>query len=942
MDDDYPPYIFRAPDGSLKGILVDQWALWEKHTGIQVRLEAMAWAKALHQMNAGDGDVIDTMFINEQRKASFDFGDPYAQVVVPIFFSKDLSGIRGASDLSGFIVGAKRGDNSIDILKANGITNIILFDSYQAVIEAARDGRIKVFTVDKPPALYYLIQMGIQDQFRESAPLYSGELHRAVRKGGQALLDTVEGGFKAITRREYQAIDRRWFGVPLITRRDLTIAGSIALASAGLLGLLLLWVWLLRRNVRQRTEAQGRLNRELRAVSMCNQTLLRTEDEQDLLGEICRIVCQEAGYHIAWVGYAEHDPARTLRPVVWAGAEDGSIQQVAFTWADPDPGPASRAIRTGATVCIQDFSGNPQAHPWSGRVRALGARSTISLPLRAEDATIFGVLCIFSTEANAFSNSEIRLLEELAGDLAFGIMVLRARLERNRTVAALAESESQNRAMISAIPDLVFTFSRDGRYQTVHASDPALLCGPAEVLIDQNVGDILPRAIADAFLVILAEALDQNSVRELNYMLPLAGEEKYFEARVAPCASDMVIAIVRDVTEHKRSERQQHHLQAQLQQAQKMESLGSLAGGVAHDMNNVLGAILGLASASFEGQPDGRVRQALGTIIQAAERGGKMVQSLLSFARQSPAEVHELDLNGLLRDEVHLLEHTTLSKVRLELDLAPGLAPVSGDASALTHAFMNLCVNAVDAMGEGGTLTLRSRNLGDDQVEIQVRDNGSGMPREVLDKALDPFFTTKKAGKGTGLGLSMAYSTVKAHHGQLELQSEPGRGTCVLMRFPAAVPAAAAAAPAAETRVAPAGRGLDILLVDDDELIQTATEALLEILGHRTRVAASGEAALRELESFRPDLVILDMNMPGLGGAGTLPRIRALLPAVPVLLATGRADQAAMDLIAAHQGVTLLSKPFSMAELNRHLAAVARPGTGLHLPATRVPPPRAL
>ena len=175
MDDDYPPFIFRAPDGALKGILVDQWALWEKKTGTRVQLEAMAWSEAQRRMEAGGYDVIDTIFTSERRKALYDFTRPYARLDVPIFFSRDLSGIRGAGDLAGFIVGAKRGDNSVEILKSRGVTNILLFDDYAAVVAAARDGRVKVFTVDRPPALYYLIRMGIQDQFRETAPLYSGD-----------------------------------------------------------------------------------------------------------------------------------------------------------------------------------------------------------------------------------------------------------------------------------------------------------------------------------------------------------------------------------------------------------------------------------------------------------------------------------------------------------------------------------------------------------------------------------------------------------------------------------------------------------------------------------------------------------------------------------------------------------------------------------------------
>lgn len=168
------------------------------------------------------------------------------------------------------------------------------------------------------------------------------------------------------------------------------------------------------------------------------------------------------------------------------------------------------------------------------------------------------------------------------------------------------------------------------------------------------------------------------------------------------------------------------------------------------------------------------MHQALDTICKATERGGKMVKSLLSFARQSPADNQRLDINAILREQVSLLERTTLSTVRLQLDLEGNLLPYLGDASALTHAFMNLCVNAVEAMPENGTLTLHTRNVDRGWIEVEVEDNGTGMPKEVLEKALDPFFTTKGIGKGTGLGLSMVFSTVKAHRGQMEIESEPG------------------------------------------------------------------------------------------------------------------------------------------------------------------------
>ncbi|MCC6512369.1 MAG: PAS domain S-box protein [Geothrix sp.] len=383
-----------------------------------------------------------------------------------------------------------------------------------------------------------------------------------------------------------------------------------------------------------------------------------------------------------------------------------------------------------------------------------------------------------------------------------------------------------------------------------------------------------------------------------------------------------------DITARKLAEDEREQLQAQLQQASKMESLGSLAGGVAHDMNNVLGAILGMAELGIEDQPkDSQGYRSLDTIMRAAERGGKMVKSLLRFARQSPAELQELELNAILREEVHLLERTTLAKVRLDLDLADDLRPIRGDASALTHAFMNLCVNSVDAMPEAGTLTLRTRNVDNHWIEVVVEDTGTGMPKEVLDKALDPFFTTKGIGKGTGLGLSLVYSTVKSHQGQMEIQSEPGVGTRVRMRFPSCNILVPAQEPSDEPLPTCVQRPQELLLVDDDDILRGALAAVCQKLGHRVTAVPSGEEALALLEAgVRPDWVLLDMNMPGLGGSGTLPRLRSLCPNVPVLLVTGRADQAAIDLVGAHPGVTLLSKPFSMKVLQQHLDSLG--GTG--------------
>ncbi|MFZ1614800.1 MAG: ATP-binding protein, partial [Holophaga sp.] len=303
--------------------------------------------------------------------------------------------------------------------------------------------------------------------------------------------------------------------------------------------------------------------------------------------------------------------------------------------------------------------------------------------------------------------------------------------------------------------------------------------------------------------------------------------------------------VLSDITERKETEAQQRHLETLLQQSQKMESLGILAGGVAHDMNNVLGAILGLASTNLGTvPPESPAHHGFATIIRAAERGGQTVKGLLSFARQTPAEERHLDMNTLIQEAARLLAHTTLAKIHLELDLAADLRPIRGDASALAHALMNLCVNAVDAMPPNGTLTLRTRNVDNAWIEVLVEDTGAGMSKQVLAKAMDPFFTTKEVGKGTGLGLALVYRTIEAHRGQIDIQSAPEMGTRVSLRLPICEPWDQTTAPAAKSLVNSDQRSLMVLVVDDDELIRCTMAPLLELLGHRAECVDSGEAAL--------------------------------------------------------------------------------------------------
>jgi PAS domain S-box-containing protein len=381
------------------------------------------------------------------------------------------------------------------------------------------------------------------------------------------------------------------------------------------------------------------------------------------------------------------------------------------------------------------------------------------------------------------------------------------------------------------------------------------------------------------------------------------------QGKVVGCFS-----MVHDVTERRR-------LEEKVLRSQKMASLGSFAGGVAHDMSHVLRSIMNQAISMQKGAPDAAtLAKAMGTIVRACRKGRTLVRGLLDFARQDVADAKVLDLNAVLVEQLLLLKHAIQPAIRVEKELDPALPPVRGDALALGGAFLQLFSNAMEAMPHGGALTVRSRRCGENEVEIDVDDTGCGMSKEILDHAMEPFFTTKAQTKGAGLGLPAVYGAVRAHQGDIEIQSAPGRGTQVQITLP--INPAAANQPSGSdgssdsmTSVKPPS-GLRILLADDDDQVQTAVSAQLRRLGHSVSIAGHGREALDKLEAgLEVDLVLLDIDMPVLDGAKTLPLLRALRPQLPVIIETGKLDDRTEDIVSKHSEIRLLIKPFSLTEL---------------------------
>ncbi|MFA7061537.1 MAG: PAS domain S-box protein [Pedobacter sp.] len=299
MDNNYPPFVFQDNNGNIQGILIDQWKLWERKTGIKANISAMDWGQAISRMKSGEFDVIDTVFQTEERSGWLDFTKPYEKIEVPIFFDKEISGITDAASLKGFVVATKTGDAAIDLLKRNGVENLMLFNNYEAVIQAAREHKITVFVADSPPALYFLHKFGIQKQYKMSDPLQVGHFHRAVKKGNVELLKTVEDGFGLISPAELKKIDKKWYGSPLENHISVEsiLAGSGALCL--LLISLLFWNHTLRKAVTKRTAELKKTEESLHltsfAVKNAADTVIWIADDASII-EGNEAACRLLGY----------------------------------------------------------------------------------------------------------------------------------------------------------------------------------------------------------------------------------------------------------------------------------------------------------------------------------------------------------------------------------------------------------------------------------------------------------------------------------------------------------------------------------------------------------------------------------------------------------------------------------------------------------------------
>jgi PAS domain S-box-containing protein len=510
---------------------------------------------------------------------------------------------------------------------------------------------------------------------------------------------------------------------------------------------------------------------------------------------------------------------------------------------------------------------------------------------------------------------------------------------RRRAEIALRESESRKKALIEALPDLMFVLSKNGTYIEFKATNEEDLAIPALEIVGKNIRDAgFTKKYLDLVFRHIDLAITEKTIQTFEFELATPRGNRFWEARMVAMSADEVLTLVRDITERRQMEEDRRKLEAQLLQSQKMESVGTLAAGIAHNFNNIMAIILGYASLlkKVELEPS-KVMHSADAICKAVERGTELVRELTTFARKSEPVFESIDVNALVTGLSKMLKDTFPESITFKVNLSKKLPSILGDHNQLHQAVLNLCVNARDAMSGGGVLTISTDLIRgieiqekfpaaseSEYVRIGVTDTGIGMGEGDLKRIFEPFYTTKEVGKGTGLGLAVVYGIIEYHRGFMDVKSKLRKGSTFYLYLPCKLSEQAISTLGdAVSDEIPGGKET-VLLVEDEDLLLQFLKYILEMKGYTTLLAKDGVSAVEvfEVNKDHIDLVLTDVGLPKRSGWDVFRMMREMDPGVKVILASGYLDfdlQTTMEEMGASD---FIQKPYNPDDILRRVRNV--------------------
>jgi PAS domain S-box-containing protein len=551
-----------------------------------------------------------------------------------------------------------------------------------------------------------------------------------------------------------------------------------------------------------------------------------------------------------------------------------------------------------------------------------------SVPILVKE-TFQGIMIAASKERDAFGKKQLDLMAAFANQIGVA-------LDNVGLIERLRKSEERYMDLFEHSPDMYHIVNREGIIVSCNMTEANRLGYRKEELVGQSILKIYPPAYHPEAQRLLRNIFEKNQeIKGLEeQMVTKSGELIDVSVNTSIILDEhgepiLMRAVARDITEKKKLEEKIFH-------AQRIDSIGNLAGGVAHDFNNILTSILGSTAIMKRKLKKNDVWYRFVDIIEtAAKRGAGLTRQLLTFARKSNVQFKPVILNDIVRETLDLFERSIEKTITVEERIPAELLIINGDEGQVQQAILNLLINARDAVNDGGTITVECRvenldrelkyGMGEPRagtyVSVSVADTGVGMDRATQQRIFEPFFTTKDQGKGTGLGLSVVYGVVNSHGGFITVQSEPGEGSVFTLYFPLLTDRESIRRASKQPRLL---RGNEhVLVVDDEEPVSQVIGGMLKDLGYKVTIANSGQHALSLYKKRkRFDLVVLDINMPEMSGKETFQRLKEIDPKARVIISTGYGTKSTESLPLQEAVDGFLEKPYQLEELSKTVRAV--------------------